>query len=135
MLRRGIGVWLPVSHDGVDGVVDSSTPAEDGEYMPRRVEEVRLRTERVLFDRLLLSSSSFEALEESLASLDGVGGVFGEEDSVDFDSSSNGRRGRGRRSFAVLDEPSSAITGNPPITAVVVISNDISLSSYIWVLS
>ncbi len=111
MLRRGIGVWLPFSHDGVEGVVDSSTPVDDGEYMPKRVEDVRLRTERVLFDRLLLSSSNFEALDESLASLEGVGGVLGDEDSVDLDSSSKGRRGRGRRSLAFLDDPSSAITG------------------------
>ena len=92
-------------------MVDSSAPVEDGEYIPKSVEDVRFRTERVLFDKLLFSSSFFENLDESLASLEGVGGVFGEEDSVDLDSSSNGRRGRGRSRFVVLDGPSSAITG------------------------
>ncbi len=110
MLERGKGVWLPCSHDGVDGVVvDSSTPEDDGEYIPKRVEEVRLRTERVLFDKLPFSSSIFEGLEESLASLEGVGGVFGDEDSADLESSSKGRRGRGRRIFALLAAPSAIL--------------------------
>ena len=111
MLRRLLGVWLPFSHDGVEGVVvDSSAPVEEGEYMPKRVEEVRLRTDRVRCDRLP-PSSYLEGLEGSLASLEGVGGVFGDEDSVDLESSSKGRRGRGRRRCDVPDGLSSAMTG------------------------
>ena len=72
--------------------------------MPKRVEEVRLSTDRVLLNRLSFSSSGFEILDESLASRDGVGGVLGEEDSLDRDSSSKGRRGRGRSRWALLEE-------------------------------
>lgn len=65
--------------------------------MPKRVEEVRLRIERVLLSKVSFPSSAFANLEESLASREGVGGVLGEEESFDLDSSSKGRRGLGRR--------------------------------------
>ena len=110
VLERGRGVWPPLSHDGVEGVVVGSSPPVDvGEYMPKRVEEVRLRTERVLLNSFSFSSSGLAVLEESLASREGVGGVLGNEDSFDFDSSSKGRRGRGRSRWALLEELAAII--------------------------
>ena len=72
--------------------------------MPKRVEEVRLRTERVLLNRLFCSSSGLDVLERSLSSRESVGGVFGEEDSFDLASSSKGRRGLGRSRLDVSGE-------------------------------
>ena len=87
---RGVcGVNAPVPH-GV--LISSGFPSSSvGEYMPKSVEEVKFRMERVrLGSRLDLGSRD----EESAVSLAGVGGEGG---SVDAGVISNARRGIGRR--------------------------------------
>ena len=90
-LRRRAGVCAPVPH-GV-GCSSRDGPPLLGEYIPTRVEAVRLRIERVL----LGGKSSFDLgsrCDGSLVSLTGVGGA---EDSLEAGVSSNVRRGIGRR--------------------------------------
>ena len=88
-VRDTCGVREPVPH-GV--MMSSGFPSPSaGEYMPKRVEEVRFRTERVrLASHLDVGSRD----TESMVSLAGVGG---EEGSVDAGVISNARRGMGRR--------------------------------------
>ena len=66
MLDRGAGVWLPVPHGVADSTRLESLSA--GAYIPRRVEDVKLSTDRVR--EMKVSDDAGSA---------GVGGVDGVE--------------------------------------------------------
>ena len=109
-LRRRAGVCAPVPQ-GV-GCSSRDVPPLLGEYIPTRVEAVRLRIERVL----LRGVSSFDLKVRCDGSLVSLTGVEGAEDSVEVGVSSNFRRGTGRRmggsSFIVKAVVAQNLTGN-----------------------
>lgn len=110
MLRRRAGVCAPVPH-GV-GCSSRDVPPLLGEYIPTRVEAVRLRTERVLLGGV----SSFDLRLRCDGSLVSRTGVGGDEDSVEAGIRSNFRRGMGRRmggpSFIVEAIAAQGFTGD-----------------------
>lgn len=91
MLRRRAGVCAPVPQ-GV-GWSSRDTPPLLGEYIPTRVEAVRLSIERVLLGGV----SSFDLRSKYDRSLVSRTRVGGDEDWVEVGVGSNFRRGIGRR--------------------------------------
>ena len=91
LLRRRTGVCAPVPQ-GV-GYSSRNIPPLLGEYIPTRVEAVRLRIERVFLGGV----SSFDLKARCDGSLISRTGVGGAEDSVEAGVGSNFRRGIGRR--------------------------------------
>lgn len=92
MLRRWLGVCAPVPQ----GVEDSSfVSVPTGEYMPNKVEEVRLRMERVLLGVMSLWLPNNSGFATSVA------GEGGREESVEAGVMSKVRRGTGRCSCGI----------------------------------